>query len=457
MPVSDRYSRLFQSVLFPLWETAVRGRNTPTLIAQLERTQWRSRDEIEALRVGALRRLLDHAYRNVPFYRSRFDALSMTPGDIRSIADLAQLPVLTRDQGIESYTARRSLRGPRPTISKSTGGTTGQPMRFGYDAGSEDFRQAVKLRGWGWAGYRMGAPTLYYWLLPRAPSRAQQLKMRVDRALKRETYIDCTHRSIADMDAVVASIRKTRPETIVTFSQAIADLARHINQGGLRTWETIPVLCSAERLSPADRAEVAEAFGPAVYETYGCREMMLIAAECEAHAGMHSSAENIIVEVIVTDLDGSQRAADPGESGDVVLTDLHNFGMPFIRYAIGDRAILAKEGMCSCGRSLPRIASIEGRVAETLRDGAGANVSGLLFNVLLTPYASQVRQFQAVQHKHGGITLKLVENQNLDEVTRAAIQLRSRDLVPGIDVQALIVDEIPLARSGKRQIVIVEK
>src|SRR5581483_3500329 len=164
---------------------------------------------------------------------------------------------------------------------------------------------------------------------------------------------------------------------LLCYTQAGADLARFINDRGLRDWDTIPVICGAERLYPVDREALVQAFGPAVFETYGCREVMLIGSECERHDGLHLSAENLIVEVIV---DG--RPARPGETGEVVITDLHNLGMPFIRYANGDLATAMDDSACACGRSLPRIGSIEGRVTETLRDAEGGRVSGLVFNVM---------------------------------------------------------------------------
>jgi phenylacetate-CoA ligase len=112
---------------------------------------------------------------------------------------------------------------------------------------------------------------------------------------------------------------------LVCYSQAVADLARHVVARNLRDWDTIPVICGAERLYPADRAVVEQAFGPAVFETYGCREVMLVATECDAHAGLHMSMETLVVEVVVREAhNGTARPAMPGELGEVVITDLTN-------------------------------------------------------------------------------------------------------------------------------------
>lgn len=449
------YARLLRGVLHPGWEQIVRRRPTLDRLAYLEKTQWRSPDELRALQTAALRRLVTHAWEKVPFYRRRMELAGVGPDDLRTPEDLQRLPVLTREQARASFETRRSTAPPLPTIRKSTGGTTGQPLAFGYDPDSEYWRQAVRLRGYGWAGYRVGDRALHYWGAPPEPVGSARVRAKIwlDRALKRETYVDCGRRGEAELLAVVETIRRRRPQVIVAYTQAAADLARFVVERGLRDWDTIPVVCGAEALFDADRRALEAAFGPAVFETYGCREVMLIGSECEAHDGLHLCVEHLVVEVLAE----GGRPAGPGEIGDVVITDLHNLGMPFIRYANGDRAVVGPDAPCACGRGLPRLQRVEGRVAETLRDGAGNAVGGLVFNVLFTPLADVVRQFQAVQHPDGSVTLKLVAAPALDAGTQARVRRSVEKALPGVAVRLALVDEIPPGRNGKRQVVIVER
>jgi phenylacetate-CoA ligase len=200
------------------------------------------------------------------------------------------------------------------------------------------------------------------------------------------------------------------------------------------------------------------AFGP-VFETYGCREFMLIGSECDAHDGLHTSMENLIVELLVRSPDGRVRAARPGEVGEVVVTDLHNLAAPFIRYVTGDRAVAREPGRCACGRWLSRIGPIEGRVTETLRDGAGNPVSGLVFSILFVSLAEHARQFQVRQHVDGAITLKVVPMRDghvppsLDELTRGFVA----KYLPGVALRIERVDDIPRTTAGKSPLVVVEK
>ena len=291
-----------------------------------------------------------------------------------------------------------------------TSGTSGQPLAFAYDVGSEYFRQATKLRGYGWAGYRPGDRSLHFWGSIGAVHRLRlkaQVKSALDRLMRREHYIDCADRSEEALTRVVHQLRDLRPKVIVCYAQAGAALARHIIETKSRDWKDIAVISAAERLFPADREVMAEAFGPGIFETYGSREVMLIAAECSAHQGLHVSMENLVIEVIVRE-GNAERPALPGELGEVVVTDLHNYGAPFIRYLNGDLASMLPPGRCACGRALSRLQAVEGRATDTLRDGAGRPVGGMFFVVLFSVLAHKVRAFQVIQRVDRSIDVKLV-------------------------------------------------
>ena len=462
----DLYGRLFASALYPAWESGLRRRPTLRRLRYLEETQWRPLDELRALQTAKLTRLLRHAHDNVPYYRRWFQAAGLAPGDIRDADDLTRLPILGRDEARSTVEERTATAGAKIDVRKSTSGTMGRPLVFGYESESEHWRQAMKLRGYAWAGYRPGQRSLHYWGAgPPAPkgssdslkARLQKLKTRADRALRREHYLDCGRRGAAEMNAVVDAIRRDRPEVILCYSQAGADLARHVIEHKLRDWDTIPVLCGAERLYPSDRAALEQAFGPAVFETYGCREVMLIGSECAAHDGLHLSMETLLTEVVVREADGSVRAAQPGELGEVLITDLTNYAIPFIRYSNGDLAIAGKPDPCSCGRTLPRLGSVEGRVTETLIDGSGARVNGLVFNVVIAHLAHAIRQFQVVQHKDRAVTLRVVPTDTFDDKIEATLRATWERYLTGVPVRLELAQDIPVSASGKRQVVVVER
>jgi phenylacetate-CoA ligase len=200
-----------------------------------------------------------------------------------------------------------------------------------------------------------------------------------------------------------------------------------------------------------DRAAIARVFGSRVYETYGSRETMLIAAECEAHDGMHVVDENLVVEIV---RDGVP--AGPGESGQVVITDLHNFRMPFIRYENGDAATMGPAGPCACGRGLRRLERVDGRCTDTLIGADGAPVPGMLFISLLNTHEAEIRMFQAVQKTTGAVELRIVPGREWSEDRFALTARRLADYFRGLPFAVKLVDEIPADASGKRRPVVVE-
>lgn len=453
----DIYGPLFRSALFPLWETHVRRRPVLEHLHQLRRTQYFSLDELHALQSTSLARLVEHAYKHVPMYRALFAERGLTPSDVRTPEDLPKLGVLRRPDLRAQGRAWASTADPLPTIRKQTSGTTGEPLLFGFEPDSEHWRRAVRYRGYEWAGYRPGDRALYFWgaPLPTEPPWRTRLKTALDQRLRREHYIPCAVMTEDRLDEVVAEIRRQRPAALVCYSQAGGELARYINRNRLRTWPAIPTVCGAERVTPRDRADLEAAFGP-VFDVYGCREVMMIAGECEVHDGLHISMENLVVEIVVTE-NGRERPAREGETGEVVLTDLHNYGMPFIRYANGDVATAGPSERCACGRTLPRIRSVQGRISETLHDGDGAAVSGIALSYAFYDVSSAVRQFQVVQHRDRSVTIRLVQLEKIPASAIAQVRTSAARLLAGVDVRVEIVDDLPRSPAGKHNLVVVER
>jgi phenylacetate-CoA ligase len=456
--MTDLYGFVFQRLLYPSWESGLRKRPTLEHLQRLERTQWCSADELRALQRNELRKLLEHAWAHVPHYRRRFDERGLRPGDIRDTADLPKLPLLSRDEATASFDERKSAATPLPEIRKMTSGSTGQPLSFAYDRGSEYWRQATKLRGYAWAGHRPGDKSLHFWgssAAVRKPPLKTKAKAALDHFFRREHYVDCSNQSDEALAKVVEQIRVLSPSAIICYAQAGAALARHVIETRSRDWEDITTISAAERLFPADRAVMAEAFGSRIFETYGSREVMLIAAECSAHDGLHVSSENLVVELVVRGNDG-ERPARPGELGEVVITDLHNYGAPFIRYVSGDLAIAVPEGRCACGRWLSRLRTVEGRTTDTLRDALGRPVGGLFFNVMFSVFAHKVRAFQVVQHRDRSIDLKIVPGTEFDASLLTVIEQNCERALPNVPLRTHVVPEIPVEPGGKLRVVVVE-
>lgn len=453
----DLYGPLLAKALFPAFE-AVRGRPTVPLLEQLQGSERWSRSTLVELQVGLLRRLVRHAYAHTAYYRGLFDRHRVHPEDVTTLAVLEQLPLLDRELVRTSFDARTADAPPRWVIKKTTSGTTGQPVAVRYNAESRHWRDATRWRAYGWAGYRIGMRALHYWGAGPAPDGwMKRKKIALDRALKRDLYVDCTPRSDAAMIAAVDQLRRYRPQVMVAYASGAAALARFVDERGLRDWDSFPVLVGAERLWPHDRAAIERAFGSA-FETYGSREVMLMGSECEAHDGLHASMETMIIELVVREGD-RVRPARPGELGEVVVTDLHNLACPMIRYVTGDLALAREPRPCACGRQLDRFGPVEGRVTETLRDGHGNPVGGLVFNILFGVMDHVARKFQVIQRRDGSVVMKVVPNvgDRLPAPEARKVHAFAHKYLPATPFSVEYVDDIPLTEAGKRKVVIVEE
>jgi len=274
-------------------------------------------------------------------------------------------------------------------------------------------------------------PTFYYWAVVSDPPDARHaLKIRLDRALRRETFFDSMRQDEAARFRALDLLRRTCPAVVICYTQSCAQFARWILDRGLRDWDDIPVLCGAEAVLAGDRAVLTRVFGPQVFETYGSRETM----------------------------PGAARAPGEGETGDVLVTDLHNYGMPLIRYRNEDVGTLAPAGVCRCGRGLRKLQRVEGRRADTLVDGEGNPVPGVVFHVLFSDARQEiVRQFQAVQRPGGEVVLRVVRGQDFTPERFDAVARRFGQYLKGVPFRVEFRDSIPTGPNGKMRTILVER
>jgi phenylacetate-CoA ligase len=448
----ELYAWAYDRIFTGGWQRLAHGRPIGRYGALLERTQWLDPESLERFQVQALRELLRHAGDRVPYYREVFARTGFDPRDVRSRADLEALPMLTReivrDRAADLVDPARGR-----TCTKDTSGTTGHPVRFESCYDSESWRTAMRLRAYGWAGYRQGMPALFYWggVQAEVLHGLHGAKVRLDRALRREWYVDAGQRGDDAMERTARRIEQDRPHVVIGYTQALALFARWVNETGRRRWRDIPVLCGAEALLADDRVAIERAFGRYVYETYGSREVMLMSSDCGARQGMHLAEENVLLEVV---RDG--RGVAPGVSGEVLVTDLHNRAMPLIRYRNGDMATLAAPGRCSCGRSLRRLEKVDGRILDTLRDGQGRAIPGTVFVWMMVGQEGVVRQYQLVQRRTGEATLKVVPGPQWSKERFAPTAARFASRLAGLPFEVVTVREIAPGQSGKLRPVVVE-
>jgi phenylacetate-CoA ligase len=235
----------------------------------------------------------------------------------------------------------------------------------------------------------------------------------------------------------------------VAYTNPIYEVARQLEREGKAIGVGAgAIVVGAEKLHDFQREAIERVFRAPVFETYGSREFMLIGAECERHAGLHLTAEHLIVEIV--DDDGAP--VETGVEGNVVITDMFNFGMPFVRYANGDRAV-AGSGECACGRGLPMLERVVGRRLDMLHASQGRLIPGEFFPHLVKDFPG-VRRFQVVQEEVGRVRFML-EPKAMPEAERTELERLVRDAFgPDVRVEFEPVDRIALTRASKHQVVV---
>lgn len=439
------YETLFRHLFYPAYESGLRRRHTLAYLREYERNQWASREQLLDLQWNKLQRLVAHCWDNVPYYRRRWAELGISgPEDLRRREDFARLPPMTKAE-IRAHADELVSPAHRDgLLYKTTGGSTGEPLRFGYTRESYERRVAVMHRGYGWAGARLGQRTLYLWGLPERPTR----KDRLYHAAFNRRMLNAFDMHDAQLPSYAQAFARFRPETVVGYVAPLVRLAGWLETTGRSLPAPARILTAAEALHAPQRALLERVFGCPVFNTYGCREFMLIASEC-SHGGLHTTADHLLVEMGAS-FDG--RDEGPRE---LLVTDLHNFGMPLLRYANGDLATAATEA-CRCGRGLPCLSKVDGRRLDALRTADGRYVPGE-YVVYAFLGAKGVRRYQAVQTAIDRVEVRVVRDADYDAASvEAAKEALQRSLGAATRLELAYSDDIPLTPTGKHRVTVSE-
>jgi phenylacetate-CoA ligase len=329
----------------------------------------------------------------------------------------------------------------------TTSGSTGEPFVCFVDRTQLEFRWAATLRAMEWTGYRFGDRQLRLWHQTLGMSKSQVARELGDAFLSRRRFIPAYEMSDETLRRFVQQIEDYQPVLLDGYAESFNFLARYLAENGRMSIRPKGIISSAQSLPDASRRAIEEAFGCKVFDKYGSREFSGIAYECDAHEGHHVVGEGYIVEVLK---DG--RPAAPGEIGEVVITDLNNQCLPFIRYRIGDLAEAMDPSVtCACGRGLPRIGKIEGRVQSIIIGSKGQYVPGTFFAHVLKDYDHAIRQFQIVQEERGSILFKVVKGKRFSDDTLAEVLATlHRFLGDDLKIHVEFVENVDMVRTGKR-------
>jgi phenylacetate-CoA ligase len=248
-------------------------------------------------------------------------------------------------------------------------------------------------------------------------------------------------------DEFVHKIIDFKPTMLRGYTSSLYYLAQVMSGKGVKL-NVKSVSTTGETMFDFQRELIESFYGCRAHDGYG-GEGMEIAGQCETEPGYHVNAESVVLEVV----DSEGQACPDGVEGQIVLTDLNHYSMPFIRYNIQDMGVRSGKA-CACGRGLPVLDRIAGRLTDIGVTPSGKPIFVQFFSIVLRGVVSKVRGFQVVQERPDLITLYVVPGDGFDEV-RQEVVAKAQDYVGGdVRVELKTVDDIPLAASGKRRLFI---
>jgi len=417
-------------------------------LKELEQTQYWSRDQIIDYQIQKLKTLLVHAFMNTDYYRKLFNEADFDPVRFKELNDLRKIPTLSKNEIRDNLRSLRANNYRSTGIHEAeTGGTTGVKMKFFRDNDCLSPKEAALFRFDKWTGWDFGERMGIVWTAQQDYVGHWTLKAKIKNALSlRQVVFPAAIMDEESISNYVKQLMVKKPTMIKAFASPIYEVAKYIRDNKIENIKLKGVITTGEPLYKHQRKAISGAFHCEVFDSYRTREAGPVAQECELHNGMHINAESLYVESVAPQDPGIVE----GDLKEIVITDLLNYGMPLIRYKMGDLGVLANE-VCPCGRGLPLIKRMEGRVLNTLYTPDKRRITaGSLVLYLVDEAPGLLGQVQIVQDENDHLTIRLTKEPPPTEEIRN-YQIRTVRRLFGDDMKVSFeeVDRINRDPSGK--------
>ncbi|MCA9952388.1 MAG: phenylacetate--CoA ligase family protein [Anaerolineales bacterium] len=426
------------------------GRQTEGWIAQaLAREQW-SAAQWQTWQSEKLTRLLHRAATKVPYYRAQWQDRRQN-GDRSSWELLENWPILTKEvlrQQPKMFVAEDC--NTNKMFHEHTSGTTGKPLHLWW---SKETVQAwyalfeLRIRQWYGVSRHDRWAILGGQLV--APVKQKRPPFWVWNAGLKQLYLSSYHLTEQNIPAYIEALKRYRVTYLLGYSSAMYRVAQIVLELELDAPQMVVAIANAEPLYDYQRETISQAFHCPVRETYGMAEIVTAASECET-GNLHLWPEVGVTEVLA---DKGDISISEGNTGRLICTSLLNQDMPLIRYEIGDRGALSTmTETCSCGRTLPHLQQVEGRMDDVIVTPDGRYIGRLdpIFKADLP-----IKEAQIIQERLDCLRLLIVPTMNYvtpddDAYIASLVQERVGDMQVIIET----TDHIPRTANGKFQAVI---
>jgi phenylacetate-CoA ligase len=433
-------------------QEAAMHRPTFAMLAEIEHTQWRSREGIEAVQAQRLNRLLAGAWAHSPWHAARLRAsglIDAVQSGAVTLADLARLPTMNKRDARDNVEQLVWRGVPGGVFPYTTGGSSGEPLMFYFGRQRQASDAAGRMRARRWWGVAPGEREAYLWGAPVELNKTDRIKTLRDR-LVNQLVLNAFAMSFERMDDYLDALQAWQPKCLYGYASSVALLAAHAEalQRKLNLPKLRVVCTTGEPLYPHQRELIARVFGAPVANEFGSRDIGFTAHEAPG-GQMLLMSESHIVEV----LNEAGQPVEPGEAGEAIVTGLTSAAQPFIRYRTGDVLRLAQDTAVG-GQGLHVIAEVSGRQTDFVvaADGRVMHALAVIYVLRAVP---GIAQFKCVQHALDHMEVQIVPDTNWSEAARHVVEagLRAR-LGEALRVEIRLLHEISPEASGKHRYVV---
>jgi len=383
--------------------------------------------DLEDFQNKRLRKIIKYAYKTVPGYKKKFDEAGIKPSDIRTKKDLYKLPIITREelQNNDAFVNKKLI-----YTTLFTGGSTGTSLKYYDSRESAVMRMEAHYRGWLWNGYT-------------SEKRIAIIASSQGSICEKNVLLLIGDLTEKNLKSNALKLKKFKPQHLRGYTGSIYILAKYCLDNNIKIKSIQSINPISENLYDFQRESIEKAFECKIFEEYCCNDGGACAWECEAHDGLHYVMERAIIENI---------------NGEMIVTDLWNKAMPFIRYKNGD-AITFLDKKCKCGRTLPLI-KVRGRANDIIISKSGPiSPTFLMFHGIgyaKTDFRSGIRAVQYIQKSGYFLKINIVKNNWCTNETIQTFKKKLLEITHNMQLQINFVEDIPKTKKGKRSFIINE-
>ena len=438
-------SDFIRLVLYPVVQQRWRPR-AKKYLREIQRYEFASLETVEAEQWKRLQSMVLHAAQHVPYYRTLFREHGIRSEDVRSPRDFVRIPVLTKSTVQEKLADLTTVdRDKRLGSLNASGGSTGKPVQFYQDAEYWNWASAAERFVESWWGIRAGDRTASLWGADRdIPDQSWRERFYAEIVQLRVCNAFALNGS--QMERFARMLASWQPRHVIGYASALEVFSKFLLEKGNLRIRPLAVKATADTLDDDRRKTIQQAFGCPVYNFYGSREINNLAAECPRHCGLHVNSLLRYVEIV----DDAGNPVPPGVKGRVLLTDLTNQFMVFLRYEIEDIASW-KAGPCSCGRPFPLIERVWGRSSDFIVTPEGKLIHSVYFTHLFYDIP-EVSLFQVNQKQLRDVEVYLVLRPAVTQYPLNLLRERLRQaLGPSVTTTIKVVSVIERPPSGKHR------